>query len=118
MLKLNHKNLDVWQLAVKFVSFIYQVTLKYPKEETFGLTNQTRRASVSISANIAEGASRKSLTERKRFYEIARSSLVEVDNHIVIAKELEYLNSQTLNEIDEKINELFAKLSKFIVKAK
>jgi four helix bundle protein len=118
MLKLNHKNLDVWQLAVKFVSFIYQLTSKYPKEETFGLTNQTRRASVSISANIAEGASRKSLTKRKRFYEIARSSLVEVDNHIVIAKELEYLNSQTLNEIDEKINELFAKLSKFIVKAK
>lgn len=53
MLKLNHKNLDVWQLTVKFVSFIYKVTSKYPKEELFGLTNQTRRASVSISANIA-----------------------------------------------------------------
>jgi four helix bundle protein len=86
MLKLNHKNLDVRQLAVKFVSFIYQMTLKYPKEELFGLINQTRRASVSISSNLAEGASRKSLVERKRFYEIARSSLVEVDNHIEIAK--------------------------------
>lgn len=56
MLKLNHKNLDVWQLAVKFVSMIYRITSTYPKEELFGLTNQTRRAVVSISANIAEGA--------------------------------------------------------------
>jgi four helix bundle protein len=118
MLKLNHKNLDVWQLAVKLVSFIYQVTSKYPKEELFGLTNQTRRASVSISANIAEGSSRKSLAERKRFYEIARSSSVEVDNHIEIANELGYVNSRELNELNEKLNELFAKPSKFIEKAK
>jgi len=118
MLKLNHKNLDVWKLEVKLVSFIYQVTSKYLKEELFGLTNQTRRVSVSISANIAEGASRKSLTERKRFYEIARSSLVEVDNHFELAKELNYVNSKDLHEMDEKLNELFAKLSKFIEKAK
>ena len=118
MLQLNHKKLDVWQLAVKFVSMIYRVTSTYPKEELFGLVSQTRRASVSISANIAEGSSRKSLIERKRFYEIARSSLVEVDNHIELAKELGYLDSQTIIEIDEKLNELFAKLSKFIEKAK
>ena len=118
MLKLNHKNLEVWQLAVKFVSFIYKITSEYPKEELFGLTNQTRRASVSISANIAEGSSRKSLAERKRFYEIARSSLVEVDNHLEIAITLNYLNDKTINEIDQKLNELFAKLSKFIERAK
>jgi len=118
MLKLNHKNLEVWQLAVKFVSFIYKITSEYPKEELFGLTNQTRRASVSISANIAEGSSRKSLAERKRFYEIARSSLVEVDNHLEIAITLNYLNDKKINEIDQKLNELFAKLSKFIERAK
>lgn len=118
MLKLNHKKLDVWQLAVKLVSLLYQFTSKYPKEELYGLTNQTRRACVSISANIAEGASRKSLAERKRFYEIARSSLVEVDNHIEVAKELGFLSKDILSELDEKINELFAKLSKFIEKAK
>lgn len=118
MLKLNHKNLEVWQLAVKFVSFIYNITSVYPKEELFGLTNQTRRASVSISANIAEGSSRKSLVERKRFYEIARSSLVEVDNHLEIAMTLNYLNDKKINEIDQKLNELFAKLSKFIERAK
>jgi len=117
-LQLNHKKLDVWRLAVKLVSIIYRVTSNYPKEEMFGLTSQTRRAVVSISANIAEGAARKSLIERKRFYEIARSSLVEVDNHIELAKELGFLNLKAVNEIDEKLNELFAKLSKFIEKAK
>ena len=80
--------------------------------------SQTRRASVSISANIAEGSSRKSLIDRKRFYEIARSSLVEVDNHLVIAKELGFINDSVSSEIDLDINELFAKLSKFIEKAK
>ncbi|NWG28961.1 MAG: four helix bundle protein [Ignavibacteriaceae bacterium] len=118
MLKLNHKKLDVWQLAVKLVSMIYQFTSKYPKEEIYSLTNQTRRASVSISANIAEGASRKSLVERKRFYEIARSSLVEVDNHLEVANELKYLDAGSIRVLDEKLNELFAKLSKFIEKAK
>jgi four helix bundle protein len=118
MLVLNHKKLDVWQLAVKLVSFIHGITSKYPKEEMFGLTNQTRRAAVSISANVVEGSSRKSLLERKRFYEIARSSLVEVDNHIELAKELNYLDTESLTEVDQKLNELFAKLSKFLEKAK
>ena len=118
MLNLNHKNLDVWQLAIKLVSTIYQITSKYPKEEVFGLTSQTRRAVVSISANLAEGSSRKSLAERKRFYEISRSSLVEVDNHLEVAKEWGYLSDETINELNEKLNELFAKLSKFIEKAK
>ncbi|MBE0571002.1 MAG: four helix bundle protein [Ignavibacteriaceae bacterium] len=117
MLRLNHKNLDVWQIAVKFVSLIYQITSKYPKDELFGLTNQTRRASVSISANIAEGSSRKSLVERKRFHEISRSSLVEVDNHLEIAITLNYLDDKTVKIIDKKLNELFARLSKFIERA-
>lgn len=118
MLKLNHKNLDVWQLAKRLVFDIYRITAKYPKEELFGLINQTRRASVSISSNIAEGASRRSLVERRRFYEIARSSLVEVDNHIEIANELGFLNNDDIVELAGKLNELFAKLSKFIEKAK
>ncbi len=118
MLKLNHKNLDVWRLAIKFVSRIYKITAKYPKEELFGLTSQTRRAAISISANIAEGASRKSLTERKRFFEISRSSLVEIDTHIEIAKELEFLGEKVLSELEKDLNELFAKMSNFIKKAR
>jgi four helix bundle protein len=94
------------------------VTSNYSKDELFGLRNQTRRASISISANIAEGSSRKSLVERKRFYEIAGSSLVEVDNHLEIAITLNYLDDKTVKIIDEKLNELFAKLSKFIERAR
>jgi len=118
MLKLNHKKLDVWQLAIKFVSKLYRITAKYPKEELFGLTSQTRRAAISISANIAEGASRKSLVERKRFYEISRSSLVEVDTHLEIAKELKYLNKNDISELERDLNELFAKMSNFIEKSR
>jgi four helix bundle protein len=117
MLKLNHKNLDVWQLSIKLTSTIYSITSKYPKEELFGLTSQTRRAATSIPANIAEGASRKSLTERKRFFEISRSSLVELDTHLEIGKELNYLDENILSELDKDLNELFAKLSKLIEKA-
>jgi four helix bundle protein len=118
MLNLNHKKLDVWQLAIKFVTNIYGITSKYPKEELLGLISQTRRASVSISANIAEGAARKSVLERKRFFEISRSSLVEVDTLIEIAKELKYLNEKIISELEKELNELFAKLSNFIEKAK
>ena len=118
MLNLNHKKLDVWQLSIRFVSKIYKITSKYPKEELFGLISQTRRASVSISANIAEGAARKSLLERKRFFEISRASLVEVDTHIEIARNLNYIDEKILSELDKELNELFAKLSNFIEKAK
>jgi len=118
MLKLSHKKLDVWKLAIKFVSTIYRITNNYPKDELFGLISQTRRASVSISSNIAEGSARKSLIERKRFYEISRASLVEVDSHLEIAKELEFINEQYFDELDRDINELFAKLSNLILKAK
>ena len=118
MLNLNHKKLDVWQLSIRFVSKIYKITSKYPKEELFGLISQTRRASVSISANIAEGAARKNLLERKRFFEILRASLVEVDTHIEIARNLNYIDEKILSELDKELNELFAKLSNFIEKAK
>lgn len=104
-------------MTVKLVSTLYQITSKYPKEEVFGLISQTRRASVSISANIAEGSSRKSLVERNRFFEISRSSLVEVDNHIEVAIELGFIDEKSINELDKKLNQLFAKLSKFIEKA-
>ena len=118
MLRLNHKKLDVWQLAIKFVSKIYKVTSEYPREELYGLTSQSRRAAVSVSANIAEGAARKSLKERKRFFEISRSSLVEVDTHLEIAKELNLINEILLSELENILNELFAKLSNLIEKAR
>ena len=88
MLKLNHKKLEVWNKGIELVAEIYMITKFLPKEEIFGLSSQLRRASVSVISNIAEGSARKSSLERKRFYEISRSSLVEIDAQIEIAHRL------------------------------
>ena len=79
MLNLNHKKLEVWKKSLDLIENIYTLTEKFPKSEIFGISNQLRRASVSITSNIAEGSSRNSKIERKRFFEISRSSLVEID---------------------------------------
>ncbi len=114
MLNLSHKNLDVWKLGIRLVKFIYDLTNNYPKEELYGITNQMRRAAVSIPNNIAEGSARSSNKEKIRFYEIARSSLVEVDNLLEVSLELEYVTNDKLSAINETINEDFAKLSNLI----
>lgn len=74
MLNLSHKKLDVWEHSIELIKIIYKLTEEFPKNEIFGITNQMRRCSVSISSNIAEGCSRKSTNEKRRFFEISRSS--------------------------------------------
>ena len=71
----NFEKLDVWQEAIEFADPMYELTSGFPDEERFGLTNQVRRAAVSISSNIAEGSSRVSRTDFARFVEIATGSL-------------------------------------------
>jgi four helix bundle protein len=118
MLKLEHKSLDVWKLGIELVAQIYDITEQFPKSEQFGLTNQLRRASVSISSNIAEGSSRISPKERFRFYEIARSSLVEVDTQFEIAMKVEYVTRTDLTQIAGMLNHLFAKLTNLMNKTR
>ena len=91
MLQLSHKKLDVYFQSMILVKQIYFVTKSFPEVEKFGLSNQLRRAAVSVISNISEGASRKSLIEKKRFYEISRSSLVEINTQIEVALMLEYV---------------------------
>ena len=94
---------------------IYELTKDFPKYEIYGITNQLRRAAVSIPSNIAEGSSRSSSKDRKRFYEIARSSVVEIDTQLEISKELNYFNSQSeskILQIEDTMNSLFAMLTK------
>ncbi len=118
MLNLNHKNLDVWKISVDLVTDIYELTEKFPKSEIFGLSNQLRRASVSITSNIGEGSARPTLPDRKKFYGTSRSSLVEIDSQLEIAVRLKFTTYKELNRIDEKMNELFAKLTNLINKSK
>lgn len=111
MLNLSHKKLNVWKKSILLVKTIYHVTNKFPLEEKFGLTSQIRRASVSTASNIAEGAARKTQKEKMRFYEIARSSLVEIDTQIEIALVLGIMTNSEILELSNLVNEIFAMLS-------
>lgn len=84
----------------------------------YGLTSQMRRAAVSVASNIAEGASRRSAIERKRFYEIARSSLVEIDTQLEISLNLKFCTNEDLLAIGDPMNHIFAMLSRMITKTK
>jgi four helix bundle protein len=89
-----HEKLDVWNMAIELVISIYKVTESFPKEEKFGLTSQIRRAAVSISANIAEGAARQTSKEFAQFLSIAQGSASEVETELLIAQRLGYLNEE------------------------
>ena len=88
------EKLEVWQKSIDFCELIYSVTHKFPKEEIYGLSSQIRRSVVSISSNIAEGSSKKSLKDQARFSEIAFGSLMEIINQLILAKNLKYLSDE------------------------
>jgi four helix bundle protein len=87
----SYKELIVWQKAIDLVEAVYRATLGFPREETYGLTSQIRRAVVSIPSNIAEGQGRNTRRDFVNFLCIARGSLKEVETQIIIAKRLAYL---------------------------
>ena len=118
MIELSHTKLDVWKAGIELTTRIYDLTREFPQAEQYGLSAQMRRAAISIPSNISEGASRSSSSERKRFYEISRSSLVELDTQLEVARKLNYLKQRNLEELDEKFNHLFAMLSNLITNTK
>jgi four helix bundle protein len=88
------EKLEVWQNSRKLVKEVYIVTQSFPENEKFGITNQIRRATTSITANIAEGFSRKSNKDKSRFLNIAFGSTIEVINFLILSNDLEFLNSE------------------------
>ena len=90
----NFEKLEVWKKAIEFADFVYSVTREFPDAERFGLTNQMRRAAVSISSNIAEGTSRFSRDDYARFLEIATGSLFEVVSQSFIVQRQNYLSEE------------------------
>jgi len=116
LIQLSHKKLEVWKKSLELILEVYSITNKFPKEELFSLTNQIRRASISIISNLSEGASRKSSLEKKRFFEISRSSLVEIDTQIEVALKLDYLNDNDIKKLAKLSNEIFAMLTSLIKK--
>jgi four helix bundle protein len=88
----NFEKLDVWNEAIAFADSVYSITRAFPNDERFGLTNQMRRAAVSISSNIAEGSSRSSRADFMRFIEIATGSVFEVVSQSTICKRQAFLS--------------------------
>ena len=86
-----HRDLLVWQEAMKLVAAVYRETTAFPKEERYGLISQTRRAAVSIPTNIAEGAARNSTRELAQFLGIASGSLAELETELEVGVMLSYL---------------------------
>jgi four helix bundle protein len=95
----NFEKLDVWQKAIDFADLVYAITKKFPSEERFGLTNQMRRAAVSISSNIAEGCSRSSNIDFGRFVEIATGSIFEVVSQAFIGRRQGFLDKTDFQKL-------------------
>lgn len=91
MIELKHKELKPWKVSMSLITNIFDLTHKFPVSELYGLTSQLRNAAISIPSNIAEGAAGSSSKERRRFCEISRSSLVEIDTQLEIALRLKYI---------------------------
>ncbi len=100
------KDLKVWQKGHALVIDIYKITDKFPNNEIFGLTSQLRRAAVSITSNIAEGFSRRSSKEKSQFYFTALGSLTELQNQILIAKDIGYIKPETYEDLENRSIEI------------
>jgi four helix bundle protein len=107
-----HQKLDVWNDAIDLVERIYRLTATFPVDERYGLSSQLRRAAVSIPSNLAEGAARSSRREFLRYLDVARSSLVEIETQIVIARRLAMAPDDA--NLDGSLDRVFARLSALI----
>ncbi len=105
----NFEKLQIWNEARELVKEVYLVTVKFPKEELFGLTNQLRRATVSILLNLSEGANRSSIKEKVRFYEMSHTSIDEVVAGFYVALDLGYINKTTFDKLYELLSRQAAK---------
>jgi len=92
-------DLDAWKEGHKLVLLVYRVTKTFPKDEVFGLVSQMRRCAVSITSNIAEGFSRQSYKEKVQFYSMTQGSVTELQNQLVVARDVGYITKEEFQEI-------------------
>ncbi|WP_282135966.1 four helix bundle protein [Seonamhaeicola maritimus] len=107
------KELEIWKRSRIFCSSIYSLTSQFPDAEKFGITNQLRRASVSIPSNIAEDSSRKSNKDFSRFLEISIGSCYEIETQLMIAFDLNFISKEELDSITSELSEIIKMVSKF-----
>ena len=113
-LDLAHTHLSIFKASKTAILITYKLTTAFPQDEKFALTQQIRRAVVSVHLNIAEGCSRKSSAERKRFFEISRGSLIEVDTAFDLAIDLLYIKKEDAIILSECLLNCYRMLSKMI----
>ncbi len=109
-----HKDLDVWKESMALVKEVYKLTENFPKEETFGLASQMRRAAVSIPSNIAEGAARNSDKEFIQFLHVSLGSLAELETQLLLSRELGFAKDEKLNGSVEQIRRMLLGLIKYL----
>ncbi|PAU93179.1 four helix bundle protein [Aliifodinibius salipaludis] len=110
--KFSFEKLDVWQKSKDFTVKIYQITSEFPPTEKFGLVTQLRRASISVSSNLAEGSSRTSNKDQARFYIMAYSSAVEILNQLIISKDLDFLSEEVYKELRSEIEHVTSMINR------
>jgi four helix bundle protein len=114
----DYKELLVWQKAMELVTEVYRLVKLLPKEETYALSDQMRRAAVSIPSNIAEGYNRNTDKELIQFFNIARGSCAELETQILIGRNLEYLSIDQSAKAMDLCMEIRKMLNSFIAKCK
>jgi len=113
-LQLAHTRLEVFQISRLLVLECYRLTKGFPPEEKFNLVSQIRRAALSVHLNLAEGSTRKSVKERKRYLIVSRGSLIEVDTAFDIAEKLLLCRSEQTQQMGTLLGQCFSQLSALI----
>src|SRR5438045_814141 len=112
------KDLIVWQEGHKLVLMIYRATKSFPKTEAYGLVSQMQRSAVSVTSNIAEGFCRESFKEKNQFFSISRGSLTELENQLLVAKDIDYIGQDSFDAINNQLISVHRLLNAFISKTK
>ena len=103
---MDHKDIEVWKKSMDLVELIYDFTRSFPQDEIYGLTSQMKRAVVSIPSNIAEGSSRDSQKDFARFLQISLGSAFELESQLIIAAEIELIDSEKAQLLIDKTTEI------------
>lgn len=114
----NFTDLIAWQKGHEFILEIYKVTNHFPANESFILTQQLKRAAISVTSNIAEGFGRRGFKEKIRFYYIALGSVYEINSQLIVAKDLGYISSTQYDEFNVKITDISKLIHGLIAKTK
>ena len=107
------EELEIWKLAISYAQDCYQISFLFPKQETYALSDQLKRASISISNNIAEGSVEQSATSFKHYLNIAIGSTLETVNILYFAASVRYINEQKRLAMYEKAEKLIRKMRNF-----